>query len=53
MILTHFNNFDLNVCNNKKWIIFAAQIVRWCNGSTADFDSACSGSSPGRTTRYR
>jgi ribosome maturation factor RimP len=24
--------------------------VRWCNGSTADFGSACLGSNPGRTT---
>ncbi len=24
--------------------------VRWCNGSTADFDSACLGSNPSRTT---
>ena len=26
-------------------------LVRWCNGSTADFGSACSGSNPDRTTR--
>jgi ribosome maturation factor RimP len=26
-------------------------IVRWCNGSTADFGSACQGSNPCRTTR--
>lgn len=24
-------------------------IVSWCNGSTADFGSACLGSSPGET----
>ncbi len=27
-----------------------AEIVRWCNGSTADFGSACPGSNPSRTT---
>jgi ribosome maturation factor RimP len=28
-------------------------IVRWCNGSTADFGSACPGSNPGRTTKVK
>ncbi len=32
-------------CTSKK------PIVPWCNGSTADFGSAGSGSSPGGTTK--
>ena len=40
----------------EKFITFAAPFantVRWCNGSTADFGSACLGSSPGRTTKRK
>ena len=34
-------------CN---FLTFAAhEIVPWCNGSTADFGSACPGSNPGGT----
>lgn len=51
--------------SEKKWTLLAAnsilyyfcsrfdwwnQFVQWCNGSTADFGSACLGSNPGWTT---
>jgi hypothetical protein len=29
------------------------KIDRWCNGSTADFGSACPGSNPGRSTTVK
>ena len=32
---------------------YLLQIVRWCNGSTRDFDSLCIGSSPVRTTNFK
>jgi len=51
----YIKNFNgLFVCLLEILITFApsnsTRIVRWCNGSTADFGSACLGSNPGRTT---
>ncbi len=40
-----------NLGSKKFFYTFAALFfVRWCNGSTADFGSACSGSNPDGTT---
>lgn len=44
------------LCFNGIFYYFCATIcvnVRWCNGSTADFGSACLGSNPGRTTKRK
>lgn len=47
----------ISACRNYNSFIFLQpvsvkkQIVQWCNGSTADFGSACLGSNPGWTTK--
>ena len=37
---------DIHLQKNKNSGIFAAGIGIWCNGSTTDFGSVCSGSNP-------
>lgn len=46
-------SWSYSTLQEVKWGWYEPQlhIVRWCNGSTTDFDSVCFGSSPGLTTR--